>query len=147
MMGERPNVLISACLMGAPVRYDGRGKRLCEDLIDRLAAVCQLVPLCPELAGGFQVPRPPAEIENGMTGGDVLDGTARVMELGGRDVTALFLAGAEANLKTRLPGPQDEEILRLKAMIGDLTMRNEVLRERSRAMEANLPLGLRRSRR
>ena len=58
-----------------------------------------------------------------------------------------FLAGAEANLKTRLPGPQDEEILRLKAMIGDLTMRNEVLRERSRAMEANLPLALRRSRR
>ena len=58
-----------------------------------------------------------------------------------------FLAGAEANLKTRLPGPQDEEILRLKAMIGDLTMRNEVLRERSRALEANLPLALRRSRR
>ena len=58
-----------------------------------------------------------------------------------------FLAGAEANLKTRLLGPQDEEILRLKAMIGDLTMRNEVLRERSRALEANLPLALRRSRR
>lgn len=58
-----------------------------------------------------------------------------------------FLAGAEANLKTRLPGPQDEEILRLKAMIGDLTMRNEILRERSRALEANRPLALRRSRR
>ena len=58
-----------------------------------------------------------------------------------------FLAGAEANLKSRQPGPQDEEILHLKAMIGDLTMRNEVLRERSRAMEANLPLARRRSRR
>lgn len=58
-----------------------------------------------------------------------------------------FLAGAEANLKTREPNPQDDEIVRLKAMIGDLTMRNELLRERSRALEANLPLALRRSRR
>ena len=93
-----PNVLISACLMGAPVRYDGRGKRLEESLIDRLSALCRLVPLCPELAGGFQVPRPPAEIENGMSGDDVLAGHARVVELGGRDVTQLFVAGAEAAL-------------------------------------------------
>ena len=66
MTDPMPNVLISACLMGAPVRYDGRGKRLEDSLLQRLAAVCQLVPLCPELAGGFQVPRPPAEIESGM---------------------------------------------------------------------------------
>ena len=98
MNDPRPNVLISACLMGAPVRYDGRGKRLGENLIERLSHACQLVPLCPELAGGFQVPRPPAEVENGRTGDDVLDGTARVIELGGRDVTPLFVAGAEAAL-------------------------------------------------
>jgi hypothetical protein len=58
-----------------------------------------------------------------------------------------FMAGGQANLKTRQPTAQDEEILRLKAMIGDLTMRNELLRERSRALEANLPLAQRRSRR
>jgi hypothetical protein len=58
-----------------------------------------------------------------------------------------FVAGGQANLKTRQPTAQDEEILRLKAMIGDLTMRNELLRERARAMEANLPLAQRRSRR
>ena len=58
-----------------------------------------------------------------------------------------FLSGGQANLKTRQPTAQDEEIVRVKAMIGDLTMRNEVLRERSRAMEANLPLALRRPRR
>ena len=98
MTGPRPNLLISACLMGAPVRFDGRGKRLEESVIERLSDVCQLVPLCPELAGGFQVPRPPAEIKNGKTGEDVLDGHARVMELGGRDVTAQFVAGAEAAL-------------------------------------------------
>jgi putative transposase len=58
-----------------------------------------------------------------------------------------FLEGGEANLKTRQPTAQDEEIVRLKAMIGDLTMRNEMLRERSRSLEANLPLAPRRSRR
>jgi uncharacterized protein YbbK (DUF523 family) len=84
--------------MGAPVRYDGRGKPLSADLISELSAHCRLVPLCPELAGGFQVPRPPAEIENGSTGDDVLDGHARVVEIGGRDVTGQFVSGAEAAL-------------------------------------------------
>ena len=92
------NVLISACLMGAPVRYDGKGKPLDAGALADISAHCRLVPLCPELAGGFQVPRPPAEIENGRTGDDVLDGHARVLELGGRDVTALFIAGAEKAL-------------------------------------------------
>lgn len=92
------NVLISACLMGAPVRHDGKGKPLDGDALAALTAHCRLVPLCPEMAGGFQVPRPPAEIEDGATGDDVLDGRARVMELGGRDVTALFIAGAEVAL-------------------------------------------------
>lgn len=92
------NVLISACLMGAPVRYDGKGKPLDGDALTALTAHCTLVPLCPEMAGGFQVPRPSAEIENGATGDDVLNGRARVMELGGRDVTDLFIAGAEVAL-------------------------------------------------
>lgn len=92
------NVLISACLMGAPVRYDGKGKPLDAGSLARIMAHCTLVPLCPEMAGGFQVPRPPAEIENGRTGDDVLDGRARVLELGGRDVTQLFVTGAEVAL-------------------------------------------------
>ena len=92
------NLLISACLTGAPVRYDGKGKPLAASLLMELSARCTLVPLCPELAGGFQSPRPPAEIEHGRTGDDVLDGRARVVELGGRDVTSLFIAGAEIAL-------------------------------------------------
>jgi uncharacterized protein YbbK (DUF523 family) len=92
-------LLISACLTGAPVRYDGRGKPLDDSLMARLSARCRLVPLCPELSGGLPVPRPPAEIENAMSGDDVLDGRARVLEKGGRDVTALFVAGAENALE------------------------------------------------
>jgi hypothetical protein len=45
------------------------------------------------------------------------------------------MSGGQANLKTRQPTAQDEEILRLKAMIGDLTMRNELPRERAPALE------------
>lgn len=54
-----------------------------------------------------------------------------------------FLAGGQSNLKSREPSAQDDELQRLKAVVGDLTMRNELLRERARALEANLPLPLR----
>lgn len=50
-----------------------------------------------------------------------------------------FLAGGEAALKSREPTAQDDEIPRLKAMIGDLAMRNELLAEKARLLEANHP--------
>ena len=87
-------ILISACLAGLPVRYNGSAKPLLHDAVDRWRAAGRLVTLCPELAGGFQVPRPPAEIENGLDGDDVLDGRARVLELSGGDVSAAYIEGA-----------------------------------------------------
>lgn len=56
-----------------------------------------------------------------------------------------FLAGGHANLKSRVPDAQDEENDRLKAMVGELTMRVELLRERARALEAGRPLASRKS--
>ena len=50
-----------------------------------------------------------------------------------------FLAAGEAALKSREPTAQDDEVLRLKAMIGDLAMRNELLAEKARLLEANHP--------
>ncbi|MBX5484938.1 MAG: transposase [Myxococcaceae bacterium] len=50
-----------------------------------------------------------------------------------------FLAGAEANLKSREPTPADEENLRLKAKIGELTMENELLRAKAEKLEVNAP--------
>lgn len=91
-------ILISACLAGLPVRYNGSAKPLVHDAVDRWRAQGRLVTLCPELAGGFQVPRPPAEIENGLNGDDVLDGRARVLELSGGDVSAAYIAGAQIAL-------------------------------------------------
>lgn len=88
-------ILISACLLGQPVRYDGRGKPLVHPAIARWQREGRLVGFCPEQAGGLPTPRPPAEIENGFAGVDVLQGRARVMEKTGADVTAAFIAGGE----------------------------------------------------
>jgi hypothetical protein len=58
-----------------------------------------------------------------------------------------FLSAGMASLKGRPRDGRDEEIARLKEVIGELTMRNELLREANRRLAAGLPLGLRRSRR
>lgn len=90
-------ILISACLIGRPVRYDGTGKPLADRRVDDWLAEGRLVPLCPEMLGGLPVPRPPAEIVDG-NGADVLAGRATVVTATGEDVTAAFLAGAVATL-------------------------------------------------
>ncbi|UDF28169.1 UNVERIFIED_ORG: DUF523 domain-containing protein [Roseateles sp. XES5] len=92
------NILISACLAGLPVRYNGSAKPLAHESVARWRAEGRLVTLCPELAGGFQVPRPPAEIENGCDGDDVLDGRARVLEISGEDVSVAYIVGARIAL-------------------------------------------------
>lgn len=65
---NRPLVAVSACLLGEPVRYDGRHK-LCTVLQDFLRRHFRLLPLCPEVAIGLGVPRPPIQLvheENGI---------------------------------------------------------------------------------
>lgn len=90
-------VLVSACLLGMRTTYDGDGRPV--EALVRLAAQGQAVPVCPEVAGGLPVPRPPAEIVGG-SGEDVLDGRARVLTIEGEDVTAAYIRGAEAALAT-----------------------------------------------
>jgi len=50
-----------------------------------------------------------------------------------------FLAAGQAGLKSRERTAADDEVLRLKALVGDLTMRLELARERARALEAESP--------
>ncbi|GKY88394.1 DUF523 domain-containing protein [Sinisalibacter aestuarii] len=89
-------ILVSACLAGQPVRWDGAAKTLSHCLMTRWQGQGRLVALCPELAGGLAVPRRPAEIAPGATGEQVLDGAARILDDRGDDLTAAFRAGAEA---------------------------------------------------
>ncbi|WP_428540726.1 DUF523 domain-containing protein [Profundibacter sp.] len=95
-------ILISACLMGDPVRYDGRAKTSANPHLARWQAQGRLIPHCPEVAGGLPTPRLPAEIETGAISGQVLTGKARIYDSAGADVTRAFLEGAKATLAIAL---------------------------------------------
>lgn len=87
------NVLISACLLGEPVRPTGGNVLIEHEILARWKSEGRLVTVCPELAGGLTVPRPPAEILSGV-GKDVLENTANVFTNAGKNVSAEFVAGA-----------------------------------------------------
>lgn len=57
-----------------------------------------------------------------------------------------FLAGGKVSLKSRPADSRDEEIARLKSLVGDLTMRLEFHREEARRRREGLPLDGRRPR-
>src|ERR687894_2388616 len=57
------------------------------------------------------------------------------------------VAAAEAAMKERGHDGRDEELLRLKAKLGEITMANELLERKIAALEGGRPLGRRRSRR
>ncbi|MEZ5291138.1 MAG: DUF523 domain-containing protein [Vicinamibacterales bacterium] len=87
-------VLVSACLLGHAVRYDGRDKKADDGTLARWVAEGRVVAVCPEVAGGLAVPRPPAEVEAGAGGDAVLAASARVIAVNGDDVTTAFVHGA-----------------------------------------------------
>jgi len=58
-----------------------------------------------------------------------------------------FLVGGQTLLKTRSSDERDDEIQRLKAKVGELTMANELLDQKIERLETNVPLGVRRSKR
>lgn len=93
-----PRILVSACRLGQPVRYDGGHTALSDPRLDAWAAAGRLVPFCPEVAAGAPAPRPPTEILGPGGGEGVLDGTAHIREADGTDRTALHRRGAEMAL-------------------------------------------------
>lgn len=74
-------ILVSACLLGHPCRYDGRAKAY--PGVQALARRYILYPICPEVAGGLLTPRPPAERQGE---------TVRTAD--GQDLTAAYRQGA-----------------------------------------------------
>lgn len=92
-------VLVSSCLLGNAVRYDGHGKLSLSPILQRWVEEGRVVPVCPEVESGLPIPRPPAEITNGTGGNSVLVGIARVIEDDGCDVTLQFINGANLALK------------------------------------------------
>lgn len=91
-------ILISACLTGNLVRYDGGARTSANPHLARWQTEERLIPYCPEVAGGLPVPRLPAEIEPGANANQVLEGKALIFNSNGQDVTRAFLDGAQATL-------------------------------------------------
>ena len=89
-------LLVSRCLLGHRVRYDGGASGPYGQLA-RWQEEGRIIALCPEVAGGLPTPRAPAEIPGGQ-GSDVLNGLAPVMTSEGEDVTAAFMDGAQQAL-------------------------------------------------
>ena len=75
-------ILISACLVGDNVKYNG-GNNL-SPKIEALLEKYELIPFCPEVEGGLSIPRTPAERKDG-----------RVINQDGEDVTDAYYRGAE----------------------------------------------------
>ena len=76
-------ILISSCLFGLPVRYDGKSQALSHPQINVWRKENRLVMFCPEVAGGLPTPRASAEIKQG-----------RVVTSTYEDVTKEFKSGA-----------------------------------------------------
>ncbi|MEM5010660.1 DUF523 domain-containing protein [Niallia taxi] len=89
-------IVVSSCLAGMKVRYNGTDSL--NEKITELIENERAVAVCPELLGGFQTPREPAEIKGG-NGYDVLEGNATVVDKNGINVTELYLAGAYKTLE------------------------------------------------
>ena len=54
-------LLLSACLIGQKVRYDGGDCFQSHPLLQTWFKEGRIVTICPEMAGGLTTPRPPAE--------------------------------------------------------------------------------------
>lgn len=91
-MSDDLPVLVSACLLGEPCRWDGTDRR--DERALRSLAGRAVVPVCPEAAAGLGIPRPACDIAGG-DGASVLAGRARVLTRSGVDLTAAFLRGAD----------------------------------------------------
>jgi uncharacterized protein YbbK (DUF523 family) len=82
MPGERPALIVSACLLGVACNHKGASSPA--SAVAQLGAGHRLIPVCPEVAGGLPTPRPAAE-----KGAD-----GRVRTADGTDVTVFYERGA-----------------------------------------------------
>ena len=79
-------IAVSACLLGHDCKYNG-GNNRSRKVLDYIEGH-EVIPVCPEVAGGLPVPRTPVELQNG-----------RAINQDGEDVTEFFRRGIEKTLK------------------------------------------------
>ncbi len=82
-------ILISACLLGENVKYDGGNNKISDPFLEDGINRDLFIPVCPEVLGGLSVPRIPCEIIND-----------EVRNKAGENKTLNFQNGALKALKT-----------------------------------------------
>ena len=95
-------ILVSACLLGEKCKYNGGDNRS-----EKVLAYTQgqeVIPVCPEVAGGLPVPRTPCEIVNGI-----------VMDAEGKNRDKEYRTGAEICLQTAREQAIDLAILQSRS--------------------------------
>ncbi len=104
-------ILVSACLLGQHVRYDGTKRHFINSLLKTWHSNRAIVLFCPEVAGGLSIPRPASEISNG-EGKTVLSGLAKVINIEHFDVTKYFIKGAQKALQIAIANNIELAILK-----------------------------------
>ena len=79
-------ILVSACLLGEKVRYDGSGYN--NEILNKYKHLAKFQVVCPEVLAGLSIPRNPAEIT-----------ANKVLTNKGEDVTNYFINGAYLTMK------------------------------------------------
>ncbi len=87
-------ILVSACLLGLPTRYDGKAKRS-QEVLDYLQREnLTPIPVCPEQLAGMTTPRDKTFFQSG-DGRAVLAGNGEAVSENGRSMNAIFCRGAK----------------------------------------------------
>ena len=79
-------IAVSACLLGHNCKYSG-GNNRSQKVLDYIEGH-EVIPVCPEVAGGMSVPRVPVELKDN-----------KAINRDGEDVTAFFRRGVEQEMK------------------------------------------------
>ena len=98
---KKEKLLISACLMGENVKYNGKNNLI--DL-DKIKEQYELIPFCPEVAGGLPTPRSPSEI--------ITHYPLRLLNKEGAEVTEAFIKGAKETLAVVKKNKIDKALLK-----------------------------------
>ena len=112
-------IAVSACLLGETCRYDGRSKP-CARVQELAADGHEIVPICPEVAGGLPTPRTPCEIVQApwMESGKARAANERswtILDASGADRTAAYARGAQAELARAKEAGCELAILKAKS--------------------------------
>ncbi len=100
---REPPILVSACLLGVPCNHRGGANPTVE--VAALAAGHRLIPVCPEVAGGLETPRSPAERQP----------DDRVCTVDGEEVTDAYRRGANHAVRIALAVGADRAVLKARS--------------------------------